>query len=49
MSKHESTKQNVPDRPIPAEQWTIGGPTLEFKAPLSLTTCKKWRNARGVL
>lgn len=22
-----STMQNVPDRPIPAEQWTTAGPT----------------------
>lgn len=32
--KHVSTRQNVPERPIPAEQCTTGGPNCELKASL---------------
>lgn len=46
-TRHESTKQNVPERPMPAEQWTTGGPTFWSRAPLSRTTIKKLRNAVG--
>ena len=35
----------MPDRPMPAEQWTTGGPTLSSRLPLSLTAP---RNSRKV-
>lgn len=45
--KQESTRQNVPDLPIPAEQWTIAGPTDASRTPASLTFLKNSRNAVG--
>jgi hypothetical protein len=47
-TRHESTKQKVPERPMPAEQWTTGGPTFWSRAPLSRTTIRKLRNAVGL-
>ena len=36
-TKQQSTRQNVPDLPIPALQCTTAGPTSELNAPESLT------------
>lgn len=36
-TRHESTKQNVPDRPIPALQCTMAGPTSALSALESRT------------
>ena len=46
-TRHESTRQKVPERPIPALQWTTGGPTLELRAPHSRTVKRKSKNAEG--
>jgi hypothetical protein len=47
-TKHVSTKQKVPDLPIPAEQWTMGGPTFSSRAPDFLTSAKNPKNAEGL-
>ena len=43
----ESTRQNVPDRPIPALQWMTAGPTPTSRLPVSRTFDRKERNAVG--
>ena len=47
MTRHESTRTNVPDLPMPAEQWTTGGPTLSSRLPLSLTAPRNSRKVSG--
>lgn len=47
IERHASTRQNVPERPMPALQWTIGGPASASKAPDFCTVSKKSRNAIG--
>lgn len=47
-TKHVSTKQKVPDLPIPAEQWTTAGPTFSSRAPDFLTSAKNRKNAVGL-
>ena len=42
-TKHVSTKQNVPDLPMPAEQCTMAGPTSPSRLPLSRTA---WRYSK---
>ena len=42
-TKHVSTKQNVPDLPMPAEQCTMAGPTSSSRLPLSRTA---WRYSK---
>lgn len=46
-TRQESTRQNVPERPIPALQCTTGGPTFELRAPDSRTVKRKSKNAEG--
>lgn len=46
-TKQESTRQKVPERPIPAEQCTIGGPTSSSNTPAFLTRFKKSKNFVG--
>jgi hypothetical protein len=47
MINTESTKQKVPDLPIPALQCMTSGPASESKAPDSRTAIKKLRKATG--
>ena len=47
-TKQVSTRQNVPDRPIPAEQCTTAGPTSSSRLPLSRTACKNSRKLSGL-
>lgn len=44
-----STRQKVPDRPMPALQWMTGGPTSRSSAPELRTANRKLRNAHGDL
>lgn len=44
---HESTKENVPERPIPALQWTTAGPWSIPSAPDSRTLKRKLRKDAG--
>ena len=44
MTRHESTRQKVPDLPTPAEQWTTAGPTLDSKLPELLERGTSWES-----
>ena len=46
-TREESTKQKVPDLPIPALQCITAGPTSGSSAPASLTAYRKFRKAIG--
>lgn len=48
-TKQQSTKQNVPERPMPALQCTTAGPTLGSKAPESRTCLRNCKKATGEL
>ncbi|KNC21049.1 hypothetical protein FF38_11204 [Lucilia cuprina] len=48
-SVKQSTKQNVPERPIPALQCTTAGPTSGSKAPESRTCLRNCKKATGEL
>lgn len=48
-TKQQSTKQKVPERPIPALQCTTAGPTSVSKAPESRTCLRNCKNATGEL
>lgn len=48
-TKQQSTKQNVPERPMPALQCTTAGPSLGSKAPDARTSLRKYKNATGEL
>lgn len=47
--RQESIKQNVPERPIPAEQWMTDGPWDGSRAPLRLTSLRNRKKGVGVL
>jgi len=47
-TRQQSTKQNVPDRPMPAEQCTTGGPTFSSSTPESRTCLRNCRKAIGL-
>lgn len=46
-TRQVSTREKVPDRPMPALQWITAGPCSGFKEPDSLTLNKKLRNEAG--
>ena len=47
-TRQVSTRQKVPDLPMPAEQWTTGGPALSrSRLPLSLTAPRNSRKVSG--
>ena len=48
MTRQESTRTNVPDRPMPAEQCTTAGPALSSRLPLSRTAPRNSRKVSGV-
>lgn len=47
--RQESTKQKVPERPIPALQCITAGPTSDSSTPASRTAIRKLRNVTGEL
>lgn len=46
-TRQESTRQKVPERPIPALQCTTGGPISALRTPDSRTVKRKSKNAEG--
>ena len=46
-TRQVSTREKVPDRPMPALQWITAGPCSGFKEPDSRTLNKKLRNEAG--
>lgn len=46
-TRQVSTNENVPERPIPALQWTTAGPCSGLSEPDSLTLKRKFRNEAG--
>lgn len=47
MTRAQSTRQKVPERPMPALQWMTGGPTVGSSTPDSRTRFKNCRKAIG--